>query len=584
MLARVAIVGLALAVLAGWIVYSYLPYGIGRLLDVRPGTFGTRIERGQRITMSDGIALVADVYHPLGAGPTTPTILVRIPYTKSLTTMLFGSVIGRFWAEHGYTAVIQGTRGRYESEGVYSPLVGERQDGLDTLRWLKAQPWFDGRLGMWGGSYFGYTQWVLADQTNPGPTALLLQLCSTDFYRMFHPGGAFALESALSWAVLSRGSKDLPQWPTRTELAAAYDALPLDHADDRVAEDIGFFNDWVTHAERDQFWLSVDGQDRAKRLEAPALLMAGWFDPFLPTQLADYAQIRREARPEVARAARLIIGPWAHANSVTFPDGQTPRNYRLESLAPSIPWFDRHLRPHGAVDRELPPVRLYVMGARTWRDEQEWPLARARVASYYLHSEGRANSATGDGSLTLVPPSVEEPADTYSYDPGNPVPTAGGAIIGPSAGIRRQNEMEARPDVLVYTTTPLTEDLEVTGPITVVLHVMTTAPQTDFTGKLVDVHPDGSAYNVSDGILRRAYVAGAVPTEIQIELWPTSMVFLKGHRLRLEVSSSNYPRFDRNPNTSGQIATETSLAVARQSIHHSVTTPSRLILPVIPAR
>lgn len=550
---------------------------VARQLGARPPEFAVRIERQATMTTPDGITLVSDIYLP-ETPDTKPTILVRIPYSKTFSNKFFATVVGRFWAERGYTVVIQGTRGRYESGGRYYPLRDERQDGIETLRWIAKQPWFDGRLGMWGGSYFGYTQWVLASQVNPGPSALMIQIASTSFYEMFYPGGAFSLESALYWAVSSHGEQDIE--PSPEALERGYNGYPLVEADDRAIGDIPFFNDWVSHPERDEYWREIDGEDRAKRLVASVLLMAGWYDPFLPSQLKDFIRIRREARSEVGSASRLIIGPWAHARTLTFPDGTTPRNYRFESLAPSVPWFDQHWWPSGSALQA--PVRIFVMGKNVWRDEQEWPLARTRYTPYYLRSAGNANSSSGDGVLTLTPPTSKEPPDTYVYDPRNPVPTAGGAMIGPRAGIALQNAIEERKDVLGYSTLPLEEDIEVTGPIKLVLYGSTTATHTDFTGKLVDVHPDGSAYNVSEGILRRKYDQPDAPTEIEIDLWPTSMVFLKGHRIRLEVSSSNYPRFDRNPNTGRQIATETSPVVATQTIYHSTEIPSRLILPVIP--
>ena len=310
--------------------------------------------------------------------------------------------------------------------------------------------------------------------------------------------------------------------------------------------------------------------------------MAGWYDPFLPTQLEDFIRIRRDGRPEVASASRLIIGPWAHARSVTFPSGVTPRNYRLESLEPSISWFDQHLRSSGPRSQTTAPVRIYVMGENAWRDEQDWPLARTRYTLFYLQSNGKANSSAGDGVLKSNPPTSRQPPDTFVYDPQNPIPTAGGAMIGPRAGIALQNHIETKPDVLIYSTAPLEEDVELTGPVSLVLYVSTTAPYTDFTGKLVDAHPDGSAYNVCEGIIRRRYIPSGHPTQIQIDLWPTSMLFQKGHRIRLEVSSSNYPRFDRNPNTGRPIATETRSIAATQTIYHDAKTPSHLLLPVIP--
>jgi putative CocE/NonD family hydrolase len=565
--------------LTAWIVYLLLPSLLAYQLGIRRPEFAVRIERSVPLTAADGISLFADIYHPQRAGPKTPTILVRIPYSKTPTVRLFATVVGQMWAERGYTVVLQGTRGRYESGGEYYPLRGERQDGLDTLYWLARQPWFDGRLGMWGCSYFGYTQWVLADCKDPGPTALMIQESSTDFYAMFHPGGAFSFKSALHWAVLSHGKEDIIPTPDAMERGVADG--PLVEADDRAVRDIPFFDDWVRHADRDAYWAGIDGNDRARRLQAPVLLMAGWYDPFLPTQLADYARVRYKADSRIANETRLVIGPWSHAEAAVLPGGGRSRNFRLECLAPTVAWFDRHLLKNPV--RDFPPVRIYTIGTGAWRDELEWPLARTRYTPYYLHGNRPANSASGSGILRLSRPKAGEPPDTFIYDPHNPVATAGGAMLGYGAGSARQEEIESRPDILVYSTEPLETDLEVTGPIELLLYVSTTAQCTDFTAKLVDVFPDGSAWNISEGILRRRYDESPHGgTEIKINLWPTSAVFKKGHRVRLEVSSSNYPRFDRNPNTGGIIAIETNSVKAKQTVCHDADSPSRLILPIIP--
>ena len=573
----------------GFVAYQLAPTMLARVLGTRPAEYAVRIERRVAMTTSDGIALVSDIYHPVRAGA-TPTILVRIPFSKTIGNSLIATVVGRFWAERGYTAVIQGTRGRYESGGVHSPLIHERGDGLDTLAWLKRQPWFDGRLGMWGGSAFGHTQWAVADQLPAAPSgrsALMVQISSTDFHGMFYPGGAFSLASALFWAIRSRGAED--EWPDAGAVQRGAAGVPLLDADRRAIADVPFFNDWAGHPVRDAYWQRIDGEDRAATLQAPALLMAGWFDPFLPGQLADFVRIRRAARRDVADATRLIVGPWAHAETVRLPAAAATRNYRLESLAPSIPWFDRHLRSMGSGVQPDSPVRLFVMGTNVWRDEPEWPLARSRQVSWYLRSRGRANSASGDGGLSAAAPNEHEPPDTFTSDPQNPVPTRGGAMIGNGSGVARQDEVELRRDVLVYTTAPLEDDVEVTGPLTATLYVATSAPHTDFTAKLVDVQRDGTSYNVSDGILRRQYAASAdpataAPVPIDISLWPTSMVFRQGHRIRLEVASSNFPRYDLNPNTGEPIATATVTAVARQAVHHGPGAPSRIVLPVVSSR
>ena len=571
---------LLIAGLVLWVAYQLGPTLLARKLATRRAQYAVRSESMTMIT-SDRVKLVADVYHPQRLRR-APTILVRIPYSQTFANALRSKIVGRMWAERGYTVLIQSTRGRAPSTGAYYPLRGERQDGIETLAWIAKQPWFDGRIGMWGGSAFGYTEWAIADQTNPGPSSLLVYLSSTSFYRMFYPGGAFALESALNWAVRSRGAQDEPDWPSASRLQPAYNGWPVLEADQRaVGTRIEFFRDWLSHPENDSYWREIDGDNRAASIKAPVLLMAGWFDPFLPGQLSDFDTIRRKATSEIASRTRLVIGPWAHAATVPLPNAPDLGKFRLATISPSIPWFDHTLA--GANSNEA-PVRIFVMGINEWRDEKEWPLARAQNRNLYLNSQGPANSSNGNGALSFKMPMSSYPADHFENDPQNPVPTAGGAMISNDAGVFRQNEIEMRPDVLVYTAPVFIEDTEITGPIKLMLYASTTAKSTDFTGKLVDVFPDGSAYNISDGVTRKAYAPktrASEVDEIEVELWPTSYVLRKGHKLRLEISSSNYPHFDRNPNTGGTISTETAPVIAHQTIYHDLNRPSHLVLPFI---
>ena len=557
--------------LAGWV---FLPSE-----EVRAADYRVCVEHGVAMTAPDGVVLRADIHRPC-ALKQAPTILVRIPFSRGLKNELGAGALAHFWAARGYNAVIQGTRGRYKSGGTYYPLRHERQDGIATLEWLARQPWFDGRVATWGASAYGYTQWAISDRRDLGLRALNIQIASSRFGGMFHQGGAFALESALYWALYSRGPVDIV--PTNEMIDRGVNGWPLIEADDRGAENVPFFDDWLTHAAHEDYWKQIDGDDRARKVAAPVLLMAGWLDPFLPTQLQDFVTIRREAAPHVAAGTRLIIGPWTHADTIRFPDGTIPDDYRPATVAPSIPWFDHHLLGRPLAASLVAPVRIYVMGENVWRAEQEWPLARAKPTALYL-GPGAGAPDRKAGRLTLELPKQFEPPLTYRYDPNDPAPTRGGAMLGWRAGIQIQNDMETRPDVLLFTGDPLTADLEVTGPVSAVLHVGTTAPNTDFTVKLVDVHPDGKAYNVADGILRRSYPAGATSaTKVTVELAPTSMLFRAGHRLRAEISSSNFPRFDRNPNTGGDIARETKPIVATQTLFLGGDTPSRLILPVVP--
>lgn len=358
--------------------------------------------------------------------------------------------------------------------------------------------------------------------------------------------------------------------------------LPIVEADDAAIGDTDFFNDWALNTQKNDYWKKIDGERRAETIQAPALLMGGWFDPFLPTQLDDFNTITSKAKPSVAKDTRLIIGPWGHAESVKLPNTGEGIPYRSESVTQSIAWFD-YVLGVTKTPLSMPKVKIFVMGENRWRDENEWPLARTKYVPLYLHSNGNANTLNGDGYLAENLTHDKSEHDAYIYDPANPVPTAGGAMLSDRAGIELQNKIEERSDVLVYTTSALSEKMEVTGPIKAILYVSTDAPSTDFTAKLVDVHPDGSAYNLSDGILRQTYKASndGTPTKIEIELWPTSNVFFKGHKIRLEISSSNFPRYDRNLNTGEFIPTATKTRIANQIVFHSEKYPSQLILPII---
>jgi len=550
---------------------------------VRPTSFDTRLERKVGFKTSDGIFLMADVHHPKGIEK-TPTILVRIPYTNTFINRIRSDVIGRYWAKRGYTVVIQGTRGRADSEGVFYPLLHERQDGLETLVWLQKQSWYNGKIVMWGGSAFGHTQWAISDQAG-GPKAYLIQIASTDFREMFHPGGAFSLESAIYWTIRSHGEED--RGVKLSDLDKGVNTLPLIHADDVAIADTDFYNDWLNHREADQYWAAIDGKERSLHIQAPVLLMAGWYDPFLPGMLDDFTRIESSSDVVIAKESRLIVGPWAHAESVLLPNGLKADSYRTASLEPSIPWFDYHTGMGDVSELHMPKVKLFVMGKNVWRSENEWPLKRTQYTNYYLHSSGFAHNGTDDGNLFSSMPDTDALFDHYVYDPKRPVPTSGGAMLGDRAGPKRQNEIEARPDVLVYSSKPLENEIEVTGPIELILYVSTDALSTDFTAKLVDVYPDGSAYNLSDGILRKRYDISDSKhrsniSEIKIRLWPTSNVFMKGHQIRLEVSSSNFPRYDRNLNGGGAAATAVNSVLAKQRVFHSMKYPSRLVLPIIP--
>ena len=548
--------------------------------DVRERDYKIKVEREVGFITADGVELVSDIFLPKGLTK-APTVLIRIGFNRSFENNIKVDMIARYFAGRGYACVVQGTRGRADSGGVFYPLKHEKSDGIETLSWLKKQPWYDGRLAMWGASAYAQTQWVLADEQND-IDAYFIQIASTQFKELFHVNGAFALETALFWAI--RNEKTDAKQVSDDMLDKGTAALPVSQADDVSYVDTTYYNDWLANDIHSPYWGIIDGKDRAKNIGAPVLFMGGWYDPFLHSQMRDYEVLMSEATPKIADETRLIIGPWAHPNAVMTPGMKEEVKFRASVVVPAIPWFDYHFGMSESLD--LPRVRLFVMGDNVWRNENEWPIARTQHKAFYLASGGNANSAFGDGTLGLNMATNSSQTDSYVYDPNKPVPTAGGALLGNRAGMKKQNTVEQRDDVLIYTTEALRERTEVTGEIKVELYVSTDAPSTDFTAKLVDVYPDGNAYNLTSTILRQLYSQNDDGTEqvhkITLVLPPTSNAFQKGHRIRLEISSSNFPRFDRNSNTGRVFDSAEHSQVARQTIYHSEQYPSRLILPIIP--
>lgn len=561
---------------------------VARQAATGPFTSGVSLERNVLVPMRDGVRLATDLYRPTGPGP-FPVILIRLPYGKSG----IGGLLASFFARYGYLVAAQDTRGRYDSEGEFYPWACEQADGHDTVRWLAAQPWCNGKIGTLGASYFGYTQWALAPG-NPQVTALLPIFTASSIYNAFYAGGAFLKMAALGWSLENCGRRYAAVGARK--LWKGYEHLPLITSDDAALHNIPFFDDWVSHPTPDDYWAAIDVTAKIPTISAPVFLVSGWYDLFNVPQLDDWAEIQKRAKAPVRELSKIIIGPWNH--SFVNPH---QRNYGLRAPLWQYPlepvgdwkrWFDYVLKGEPNGWGEQAPVRLYVLGENRWRDEQEWPLARTVYTRYYLHSAGRANTARGDGWLDACPPTDSEPADSFVYDPLRPVPTVGGANLDPRhAGPADQRRVEAREDVLVYSTSPLTQATEVTGPVVLTLFASSDAPDTDFTAKLVDVFPDGRALLLCDGIIRARYRNGLDRPELlqagavyrfTIRLGNTSVLFGAGHRIRLEVSSSNFPRFDRNPNTGTDVAREGQTRVARQRVWHDAERPSYLALPIIP--
>jgi uncharacterized protein len=534
-----------------------------------------------RVPMRDGVRLMANLYRPSETGR-FPTLLVRTPYGR-------GADITdhyRSFVLEGYAVMVQDVRGRHDSEGVFRPLQQEGPDGYDTLDWIARQPWSDGKVGMMGGSYLGIVQWKAALQNNPHLKAIFPVVSGDDDYRdrFYSPGGAMKLGNRLNWM---HDNLSVPGFQAQFSKYVLH--LPLRTADRAATgQTSDMYQTIAAHPAYDAFWKSISTREQLARIRIPVFSVGGWYDNFAPSDLDAFETLSR-----TSSGHHIVIGPWPHNMSAKF----ATVDFGPESVVPlrawQLQWFDHWLKGKTTPVTEQAPARVFVMGLNRWRDERRWPPENVRYTSFYLESKGHANSLDGDGVLETKPARRPAP-DQFVYDPRDPVPTAGGAVCcNPRVfpwGPMDQRPVERRADVLVYTSKPLKKDLEVVGPVRVNLWAATSARDTDFTAKLVDLYPDGVARNLTDGILRLRYRQSlereelATPGEIYritIDAGVTGNLFRKGHRIRLEISSSNFPRFDRNPNTGGPIPTETRLVKATQSVYHDRQHPSELVLPVV---
>ena len=555
-------------------------------------TYGVRYALDTKMPMRDGVDLSGDIYLPDAPGP-FPTALIRTPYDNNTPESIASA---RAFAQDGYACVVQDVRGRWDSDGTYYPFHNEAADGFDTHEWIGRQPWSNGRIGMSGPSYLGLVQWLSAPLASPYLTCLAPRVVCAEFLGgLVRPGGALQLTTALTWGM--RTNARTAQSIAFHNWTEAFHTLPIADLDLRAGRRLDFWRDWLAHDRYDEYWEDISVAHRWHEIGVPALNMSGWYDLYAADTLENFSNLRRFGATPAARQSRAIIGPWPHrlAESTRLGDIDFGTNSLVNLTQVERRWFNLWLKGEDDGLSEEPPLRLFTMGVNEWRDEHEWPLARTDWQAWYLHSDGDANSARGDGALTTQPP-AEEPPDRYVYDPQLPVQTLGGTTCCTPEivawGPYDQRPVEARSDVLCYTSEPLSTDMDVTGPITVVLFAATDGRDTDWTAKLVDVAPSGYAMNLCDGIVRARYREGmAEPTLLEpgkvyryeITVGATSNVFRAGHRIRLEISSSNFPCYDRNLNTGNDLAHDTAMRAASQTVLHAHTYPSHLRLPIIPS-
>ena len=551
-----------------------------------------RLMLDQKVPMRDGVNLSADVWLPLEGGP-FPAALVRTIYDNQAPRYIHWA---RAFVDAGYAAVLQDSRGRGDSDGVWDPYICEVEDGFDTHEWVGTQPWCNGRIGTFGSSYCGFTQTIPATLRSRYLKALVPIASQQDNYGHHRVDGVIELAISMFFLTLT-GRSQQAESLSHIDTDALHRRLPLISALDDIA-DCPYYRGVVEHERYDEWWDRYSLRERYGEVDVPAYFITGWYDSLLHETFKVFNGWRKHARSDEARRlTKLLVGPWSHqvapwslgapGRKTLGPNGEYAdvafgADAAGDIVAEHLRWYDARLKGiDNGMDGE-PPIRLFVMGENRWRFENEWPLARTQWTDFYLGSNG-----------TLSP---EEPADgppdRFVYDPEDPVPSLGAQYqMIDRCGPRDRREIEHREDVLVYTSAPLEAEVEVTGPVMATVYAASSARDTDFTAALVDVHPDGKAIALCEGICRARFRNGTdspsliTPGEVneyRIDMWDTSNVFRKGHRIRVEVSSSNFPRYDRNLNTGGRIGYESEMQVAEQTVLHDASRPSRVTLPVVP--
>ncbi|MFF7594544.1 CocE/NonD family hydrolase [Streptomyces sp. NPDC007896] len=529
---------------------------IQRMLHLPPPlTRDLTVEPDRRVPMRDGAVLLADRWTPKHRGDGLPTALIRVPYGRA---GLVGGQMARPLAERGFQVIVQSTRGTFGSDGPWDPLRREREDGLDTIDWVIKQPWFGESMILYGPSYLGFVQWAVADSLPPQVKAMIPVVSESALTLEFLRADGFSLETPFGWAVQVAGQERRWAMPRAVlggkKLQRALRTLPLNQADTAaIGHRYDYVQDILDHPADDPFWQGLDHRHRVADIQVPVSSIAGWHDIFLPGQLRDFRVLQ-----EAGRTARLTVGPWAHTSvgvgQAAFPEAL---DFGL-ALA------------KGGEPAERAPVRLFVMGEEKWRDFPSWPPPGYEPRRFHLQPRGALSPQQPAGA----------PPDRYRYDPADPTPAVGGVrmAFGVKSGRVDNTELEARRDVLTYTTSVLDNDVEVIGEISAEIFFRSSLPYADVFVRLCDVDVDGRSTNVCDGLTS---IAGADQvTRAIVRLWPTAYRFRRDHRIRVQISSGAFPRFNRNPGTGEPRGSAAQLRTAEQQIFHDPEHPSAIVLPV----
>lgn len=544
-----------------------------RLLDLpAPATRDLRTEHDLRIPLPDGGALAADLRYPRRREEPLPTMLIRTPYGRSGP---LGDVMSRVYAERGFQVLTVSSRGTFGSTGEFHPMHDDRADATAVLDWVRRQRWFNGVLALAGLSYLGYTQWALAVDAPPEVKAMAPHVTSSRLALAFIEPGATQLDTLLRWSTRVATQEDpwtLADMPvlgdSERRLQRAMGTLPLKRADRvRLRRDWPFYQETLRHGSSDPYWKEWDYSGAVADVRIPAAFVAGWYDVFLADQLRDFTAMQDAGTP-----ARLTVGPWSHRSPGNFAAG----------LRETLEWASAYCAERPPPDRA--PVRLFVMGAGQWRDFDHWPPAESVPAPWFLHpygvlSAGPPSSTGEDGGPG---------PSRYRYDPAAPTPHVGGALLHPGiAGSRDNRGLEARSDVLTFSSAPLAEGIEVIGEVHADVWFRSSLDHTDVFARLCDVDGRGRSTNISDGIVaitpQSADRADDGTARVRVRLTPTAHRFQRGHRIRLQISSGAHPYFARNPGTGEHRADATLLRPADQELFHDAGHPSAVVLPVHPA-
>ncbi|HLK59922.1 MAG TPA: CocE/NonD family hydrolase [Chthonomonadaceae bacterium] len=552
-------------------------------------TFTVKIEKKVMVAMRDGVHLATDIYRPDAPG-TYPVILQRTPYGRE------NAVEANFYAKRGYVFIAQDVRGRFDSEGDWHPFVMEAKDGYDSVEWCASQPWSDGNVGMIGGSYLGFVQWAAAREGNKHLKCLIPIVSPPDpFFNVPYASGALLLTGSMWWGkvVMDKNENHIESPASTLSQLEAFKTLPVTDIDKKLfGKHLPYVQEWLQHPTNDSYWQQVNFNDRMKDFAPlPALHVSGWFDgDGIGTKL-NYAAMVAAGQTN----QKLIYGPWTHAVNTTSKIGNIdfgPDSLRdLDTVY--LRWFDHWLKGiDNGIEKE-PPVEAFLMGENKWRSFSAWPPKEAQVTRWYLHSKGHANTDKSDGTLSTTPPGAKEPEDHYSYNPADPyIPSIIRTIAktGNTDDILVQQTPERDPKLLDFTSEVLKEDLVIAGPIALHLSAASSARDTDWFATLQDITPDGKAISLIQGILRARFRNSfekpmlLTPGEVadyDLDLWAIGNIFKKGHRLRVLVTSSCFPAYDRNLNTGEDNETTTKMVVAKQTLYHNTSHPSYVTLPTL---